>query len=98
MDSLILDDGKIRNCPNNKAKMSYFEVYKNFHGYKKEIKEILSFTDDIKEAFSIIFNVLIYIILFPITPFLRAVFDKRRCDKMVEKENILNAKVDKLAE
>jgi len=82
----IKDEGKIRNCPANKAKMSYFQVYKSFHGYKKEVREIVSFSDDIKDALSMIFNVLVYIVLFPITPYIRAFFDKRRCDEMVKKE------------
>lgn len=67
---LLLDNGKIRRCPRNFAILGFWKTYWLFFGYKKALCEY-----DVKEIFDalwLIFNSIVYTILFPIIPFLHA--------------------------
>ena len=80
---LIKDGGKIRNCPNNKAKMSYWSVLKNFHGYKKYSSDLMCEAEEVGEALLLIGNFLMFVIIFPVSPLIGAFLDRRRAIKDV---------------
>ncbi len=39
MDDSIRDDGEIRRCPSNLAKLGYWKSYKLFFGYREVLSE-----------------------------------------------------------
>ena len=91
MEELIKDDGVIRKCPSNMAKMGYIKSYREFFGYKDSIKEY-PFRDvllQLLEALRDTFGAVVYLIIFPIVPFLRCYFTVKRAKKEVAKENKL---------
>lgn len=84
MRKLIRDDGKLRDCPANKAVLGYWGTLKEFHGYKKVICTV----DWIEalDAVKFIFFLCCWIALFPILPFLQCYFDVHDAKKLVANE------------
>jgi hypothetical protein len=89
--ALIKDNGKIRNCPNNKAKMSYWQILREFHGYRGYWAQIVDSLQEVGEAVMLVLSFIMWIITFPILPLLGTFFDQRRAIKEVEKENKENS-------
>lgn len=87
MDDLIRDDGELRECPHNLSRLGYWKSYQYFFGYKVLIKEVLPiFARQIIPALLLVFQFLIFILLFPIAPFIRCFFEVRRAKHEVLKE------------
>lgn len=81
---LIYDNGKIRNCISNKRNMNYFQLVYHFCWYSISIKEIRNSMKEIINAIKLILSFMVFIILFPIVPFIRGYFTYKES----RKENI----------
>lgn len=80
---LIKDNGKIRNCTTNHAKMSIFRIAVEWYGYNKIIKDF-----PIKEAFEgflILIQIPFWVILFPVLPLIHAWHTKRTAKQEMSK-------------
>jgi len=86
MKNLIKDGGKIRNCPNNKAKMSYWQVLKEFHGFGVYAEKLAGSFAEVGEAFMLVGAFMLWLVFFPVLPFVGAYFDRKDAVKMVEAE------------
>lgn len=87
----IRDNGKIRNCSSNVAKMGFFRyiifdiVDKNFFGYVfKELgREVIETSYSI---FQLLINIL-FVICFPVTLALRSIYYRKRSKKDIKNCN-----------
>lgn len=80
-ERLIFDNGKLRNCDSNVAKIGYFKTVFNLCGYNSQIKELKGFGRKTLEAIGLLLSVLLFIVLFPVTPFIRGYFRYKRAVK-----------------
>jgi len=72
---LILDNGRIRNCPSNKEKMGFLKTFIEFHSYSNAGINIKTGFSDFYMGLIAVILYPILIILFPISPLLHAIFD-----------------------
>ena len=88
MSKLVRDDGEIRKCPNNMAKMGYVKSYIEFFGYKESLNAICwdELIESIIESIKAIANAILFAVLFPILPFVRCYFSVKKAKKEVEQE------------
>ncbi|MBO9483779.1 hypothetical protein [Salinisphaera sp. G21_0] len=84
MDNLIRDDGKIRQCPSNLAKLGYWKSYRLFFGYKEALSEFCF--EELLEALVNVIAAFAYLLIFPVAPFLRCFFSVRRAKQEVKAE------------
>ena len=82
--TLIKDGDKIRKCPNNVVKMGYWKSLLEFYSYKKVLRNFM--LTELIESFQLIFTFIIWIILFPLLPFIHCYFDLKRYKKEVKQE------------
>jgi hypothetical protein len=83
---LIMDDGKIRECDSNFAKMGYWRTLWHFRSYKRCIMDILIYGDEIVEAVKTVLFLIFLIAIFPVSPFIKTFFTVRRAKREVERE------------
>jgi hypothetical protein len=93
--NLIYDDGVLRNCEYNKARIGFLRTWRHFHGYYNCFMNLKTyirneFIEDIKGLIGLV----VYILIFPIVPFVIAYFDYKRSKYLVGKE--LAHKIDGL--
>lgn len=83
-DDLIRDDGEIRQCPANLARMGFFRSLVEFYGYKRAA----SIVDwgEVWESVLSILNLILFFVLFPVLPLLQCWSDVRRAKKEVAAE------------
>ena len=90
-DDLIYDDGELRNCPANKAKIGYWKTCNYFHSYRDVIRTYARLSKDnlwaMREGMHGLISLVVSTILLPITPPIRAYIDYRRSVKEVKKES-----------
>jgi|5_EtaG_2_1085323.scaffolds.fasta_scaffold46031_2 hypothetical protein len=86
-DKLIYDDGELRRCPINVAKIGYWRTWKNFYCYRDEFLELMSCAGEIWEALLKLANVALFIVLFPIVPFIKAFLYWKWSVKKVKQDN-----------
>ena len=86
MDDLIKDDGVIRKCPSNLAKMGYLKSFKHLFTYKECLNDLLVESDEIAEALVKLLAVVIYISFLPIMPFVRCFLTVRKAKKEVAED------------
>jgi uncharacterized membrane protein len=89
----LLDDGRIRNCETNIAKMNLLEYiwFDLFHNkiLKDSIEDTIEqYQTALTELFFAVFNTLM-IIFFPITLFVKGIAVIKRAKKRVKEENEL---------
>lgn len=89
---LIKDNGKIRECPANKVKLGFWKSFFLFYGYKRlfesvEWKKLL-------QSIRLLFELFIFILVFPVLPFIQCYNDWVRAKKLIEQEK----RIDKLHE
>ena len=93
MNDLIRDDGKIRNCTSNHAKMSVLAIARHHSTYKREFANLqYSYVESFKDAIPFLANMAllpVVVVVLPILPFIRAFFIKRKAIKecAIEKTN-----------
>ena len=80
---LIYDGDDIRRCPKNVYILGYWKSLFLFYGYDNSIRTLVSFWDDIVESFRVIGAVIIYLVIFPIHPFLSTLYQWRKAVKDV---------------
>lgn len=85
-DNLIRDDGVIKGCPSNKVKMGWWKTFRCFHSYRKEAMNVYYSWEDIKDAFFVFTSLVLIIVLFPILPLIKSIFDYRKAVKRVRAE------------
>jgi hypothetical protein len=85
-EDLIKDGNRIRKCPSNIAKMSYFSILKEFNYYKLVVNRIINNFEKVIECFLFIISYILMIILFPILPLIICYNDKKQAIKEVEAE------------
>jgi len=81
---LIYDNDKLRKCPSNIVKMGYWKSFFEFYSYKRVIAGFMG--RELLEAFQLIFTFIIWIILFPLLPFIHCYADLRRYKIEVKRE------------
>lgn len=86
-EGLIVDDGKPRECERNVCKMGFWRTWWNFNGYRSEAKELGRAMPEIAQALATFGTLLIFILLFPVSPFVRAFFQWRRAVKACRSES-----------
>ena len=87
-DELIMDDGVIRCCPSNRARMGYWENFKHFHSYKDLMNEFVASCSELLEAFLLIFRAVVFVVLIPILPFVQCWFSRRKAIKEVSRDEV----------
>lgn len=87
-EGLITDDGEIRECPSNKAKMGYVRSFIKWYGYKRSLQayDIEEIIDALIDMFSLLVSYLAYTVLLPILPFLQCWYDVYSSKKEVTEE------------
>ena len=74
----ILDNGKIRHCDSNIRQMNAISYVYHFNGYKKAFFELLGAGQELASAIGTIITFVLYVVLFPIVPFVKAYTNIRR--------------------
>ena len=70
---LLLDnEGKIRHCPHNQAIMSIWQLVQQDHYWRGGFRQMASFWEGWDTSISVIVQIPLLIITFPVLPFLRA--------------------------
>lgn len=92
MSKLIKDKDKFRNCSHNKAILGYWKSWYYFYSYRKSLREV--HWPDVLDALILICTLLIWIVIFPLVPFIRCYTDWKRAVHEVSKE--AQEKIDKL--
>jgi hypothetical protein len=84
---LIIDDGEIRNCPNNHAKMTIWEIAMNHTTYASYIQKIdMDVFRVLRDGFLMIVNIILLLALLPVWPFIGAYFTRRKAIRLVAEE------------
>lgn len=86
---LIYDGEYVRHCSSNLAKMNVFEVVTQIkqYSYSSLAFTIVNMLEEVVESVSVILTFILYIVFFPVVPFVRAHTNISRAKNDMKKWN-----------
>ena len=86
-EGLIIDNGKIRECESNIAKMGLARTWWHFYSYKVCLRQLTGAADEVLDALKVLTQVVAFFLLMPILPFIQAFAAWRKAVKACRRDN-----------